>query len=326
MAAPARLSCRVCGSSRAVEKGTVEYLVGFPRQVFDCEACGCRFTSLAVDLHDQLHASPAISYYVAYRELAAKSRRFFDGKDAAGLKRVLGAQPKYAFVMDAIDKAPPSAAVMELGCSRGYLTSYFILQGRNILGVDVSPEAVKAAIEAFGDHFAVAGSAAAENAGPFDAIYHVGTIGCVPDPIGLTRRLIARLRRGGRLLFNAPNRNALQDPTQLWFDTAPPPEVVTLFPEGFFTRQFSDVAEVRETAEAVSDQESFAIAWRLWRGQRWVPPVPKSLSGPEGQAWGQPQSGMLERVVTKLAAVTGLQRLAARRPSEFGLFVEMVAR
>ena len=300
---------------------------GFPRQVFDCEECGCRSTSVAADLHDQLHASPAISYYVAYRELAEKSRRFFDAKDAAGLKSALSALPKYAFVLEAIDKEPQSAAIMELGCSRGYLTSYFILQGRNILGVDVSPEAVKAASDAFGDHFAVAGSAAAEHAGPFDAIYHVGTIGCVPDPIGLTRRLIARLRRGGRLLFNAPNRNALTDPAQLWFDSAPPPEVVTLFPEGFFIRQFSDVAEVRETAEAVSDQESLAIALRLWRGRRWVAPVPKSLSGPEGQAWSQPQSGgMLERVVTKLAAVTGLQRLAARRPSEFGLFVEMVAR
>jgi SAM-dependent methyltransferase len=317
----------VCGSPRTAERGTVEYLSGFPRQVFDCEACGCRFTSLGVDIHERLHAAPAISYYVTYRELAQKSRWFFDGGDVAGLKGALSALPKYAFVIAAIEKQPMSAVLMELGCSRGYLTSCFILEGRNIIGVDVSPEAVKAAKEAFGDHFAVAGSAAAESAGPFDVIYHVGTIGCVADPIGVTRRLLARLRPGGRLLFNAPNRNALHDPTQLWFDSAPPPEVVTLFPEGFFARHFSDAADVQETAQVVSDQESFSIALRLRRGRRWVPPEPKSLSGPEGQAWSQPhEGGLVERVITKFAALTGLQRLAARRSSEYGLFVEMVAR
>ena len=41
----------------------------------------------------------------------------------------------------------------------------------------------------------------------------------------------------------------------------------------------------------------------------------------------EPNGGrLIDRIVTKFAAVTGLQRLAASRPSEYGLFVELVAR
>ena len=43
---------------------------------------------------------------------------------------------------------------------------------------------------------------------PYDVIYHVGLIGCVADPIAFTRRLLAMLKPGGTLLFNAPNRDA----------------------------------------------------------------------------------------------------------------------
>ena len=40
---------------------------------------------------------------------------------------------------------------------------------------------------------------------PYDFIYHVGMIGCVSDPVKLTRELLALLKPGGILLFNAPN-------------------------------------------------------------------------------------------------------------------------
>ena len=99
--------------------------------------------------------------------------------------------------------------------------------GRPILGIDVSPEASTSARASFGDHFAVGLDAAQP---PYDVIYHVGLIGCVDDPIALTRRLLAMLKPGGLLLFNAPNRDALGLDGQLWLDSAPPPDLVTLFP------------------------------------------------------------------------------------------------
>jgi len=86
----------------------------------------------------------------------------------------------------------------------------------------------------------------------YDVIYHVGVIGCVADPIGLTTELLRMLRPGGKLLFNAPNRGGLHLNGQLWLDSAPPPDLVTLFPETFWKRRFSDVANVVERAEMLS--------------------------------------------------------------------------
>src|SRR5437660_518436 len=72
---------------------------------------------------------------------------------------------------------------------------------------------------------------------PYDVVYHVGTIGCVADPLGMTKRLLGLLKPGGRLLFNVPNRDGCYLRGQLWIDAAPPPDVVTLFPSGFWRRQ-----------------------------------------------------------------------------------------
>ena len=134
-----------------------------------------------------------------------------------------------------------SASILEVGCSRGYLAAYSILAGRRIRGVDVSAEAVQAARASFGDYFAVAGTPEATTAAPFDFIYHVGLIGCVADPLAMTRGLLSMLKPGGQLIFNAPNKDALRFPNQLWIDSAPPPDLVTLFPPGFWRAQLLGV-------------------------------------------------------------------------------------
>src|SRR5262249_8034028 len=153
---------------------------------------------------------------------------------------------KYQFIIDQIDREPTDARILEIGSSKGHLTSYFILTGRKITGVDISPKAVASASAAFGNHFVRAGVPSIEAEAPYDVIFHVGTIGCVADPIAMTRRWLDMLKPKGRLLFNAPNRDACSLRDQLWFDSAPPPDLVTLFRPGFWSDRFSDLALVGE--------------------------------------------------------------------------------
>jgi SAM-dependent methyltransferase len=318
------MTCRVCGAPGAGEAGRVEYLQGFDWPVWDCGACGCRFTAHDPDVHDWFHRAPSISYYQDYVTLLEQCRQLFAARDAAGLERLLRTSAKYRFIIEELANVPGTASVLEVGCARGHLTSYSILEGRRILGVDVSEEAIRSAREAFGDHFAVAGTPAASAAGPFDVIYHVGLIGCVADPIGLTRQLLGRLKPSGRLLFNAPNRDALQLDDQLWLDSAPPPDLVTLFPAGFWRQQFPDAA-VTETVDRMSADASLAIAARRWLGVRWHPPAPQP---PEvrGHHWTQPGAGwrgLTARAIAKAGRVSGLNTRVAAHPAEFGLFVRM---
>jgi SAM-dependent methyltransferase len=320
-------SCRVCGATSIRTVGAVEYIERLPCEIVDCNTCGCRWTRHDATVHATLHQTTAISYYADYRALFETCRRCFAAGDRDALDRALHATPKYQFVADRLRNVGDRARVLEWGCSRGYLTAASILGGRNVLGVDVSPEAVDAARAAFGDHFALADSPRVDAHAPYDAIYHVGLIGCVEDPIGLTRRLLTLLSPGGRLFFNAPNRNAVFQRGQLWFDSAPPPEAITLFPQGFWQRQFSGMATVTETIVPTLPPESTVKTLTRWCGPSWHPPVPHSILSGTAHRWRQPDPGPIWSTVTavaaKVSAMTGLR--LGTWPEEYGFYVEMVA-
>ena len=135
-------ACRVCGSPSVTAAGRVEYLEGVPHLIQDCAECGCRFTTHDPAVHDRLHTRPAISYYDDYRLLAERSRDWFRAGDAERLRAELLRSTKYRFILDQVSRQPQSARLLEVGCARGHLTSYFVLMGRPILGVDVSTEAI----------------------------------------------------------------------------------------------------------------------------------------------------------------------------------------
>lgn len=321
-------SCRVCGGATAILLGSVEYVSGYACDVGRCSDCGCQFTKHDDEIYDVMHKTGAFSYYSEYRAMAKLCRVSFDGNDIQQLREILSAIPKYRFIIDRIVNSPPDTRLLEIGSSRGYLTSYSILAGRSVLGVDVSREAVEESRALFGDHFAAPDDPRIAAGAPYDLIYHVGTIGCVADPVGLTNDLLALLRPGGALLFNAPNLDALYLDGQLWLDSAPPPDVVTLFPGGFFTRQFSAKADVIEEIEMAPAGESLLVALRRTFGVVWAKPLaqPIEAAGDFGLMWRQPTAPMrrlFERLVGKIGRMTGFETLVPPLPAEFGMFVTL---
>jgi SAM-dependent methyltransferase len=217
--------------------------------------------------------------------------------------------------------------MLEIGCSRGYLTSFFILAGHDVRGVDLSSEAIAAAKASFGERFFLAESGMMEADQPYDVIYHVGTIGCVEDPAGYTRRMLAMLKPGGLLLFNAPNVDACWYPGQLWLNHAPPPDVTVLYKMGFWKREFGELASVRETVELCDPGFACAVAVRKGLGLRWRKPKPTSLfataDDTEGLRFWPRAARKADRVFQRVTKSLGLATLAPSQPTEFGLFVRM---
>lgn len=324
-------ACRVCRSTSVRAVGEVEYYAGYSWSIYDCADCKCRFTRHDERVYDLLHATGAISYYSEYRALAAQARSLFNQHDSEGLASLLSRSSKYRFIINALAAESRDARILEVGCSRGYLTSLFILEGRNILGIDVSAEAVEGSVAAFGSHFALTDSRAAQAGAPYDVIYHVGMIGCVADPVALTKHLLGMLKPGGRLLFNAPNRESCTHRNQLWIDSAPPPDLVTLFPPGFWEARFGKVADVTEQIEMCSSEKSLEIGLRKMFCRGWIKPIPLPLAASNekpttrshtfGSAWR-----CFEKVVLKLGRFTRLSRVVPLHPFEFGLFVSMTKR
>lgn len=325
------MHCRICTASAVSEIGKVEYYSGFSWGVFDCLSCGCRFTRHDESIYNWLHSKPA-SIYGLYRGLADKCKDLFDQGDLAGLKRELCKTAKYKFVIDALERRPRNASMLEVGCGRGCLTSYFILAGCEIIGTDVSVEAILGARAAFGDHFFSADSTAIQDRAPYDAIYHVGTIGCVSDPLCLTRDLLKLLKPGGQLLFNAPNADSCWLRGQLWIDAAPPPDVVTLFRRGFWRKHFSTVADVAEDVEMCPPDQALEIGLRNVFGWRWQGPKPLALdASAEVYHRGRHENHngtnglwhLFERGGLKIGRAIHLSHLVPKRPAPFGLFVKM---
>jgi SAM-dependent methyltransferase len=320
--------CRICGSSDIINRGNVEFYFEYEWPIFDCNQCGCRFTLHDESTYDLLYSEKS-SCYNRYLGQADICKRLFELGDSEKLRAALSGASKYRFIIDELDQVPRAARILEIGSSRGHLTSYFILTGRDITGIDVSPNAIAAASVDFGNYFVLAGDSSIEGGAPYDVIFHVGTIGCVAAPIAMTQSLLSLLKTGGRLLFNAPNRDGLSLRNQLWFDSAPPPDVVTLFPPGFWRDHFCEIARVRERIESCSYEQSFVTALRRLAGRGWRQPIPMPLKQSE-QLPAPPASlgdmlwRQFERVARKVARTTGLGRLCPWHPSEYGLFVEMV--
>jgi len=141
------------------------------------------------------------------------------------------------------------------------------------------------------------------------------------------------LKPGGQLLFNAPNADSCWLKGQLWIDTAPPPDVVTLFRPGFWRRHFSSVADVAEEVEMCQPEEAFGIGLRKLLGRGWTVPIPLALDAsakdyqkgrPEVFEWNDKSWSILERGIRKLSRMSGLLRSVQNQPGPFGLFVKMI--
>jgi len=234
-------NCRICGSCSVQFVSNIRPHLNYSVAVFDCNKCGCRFVEHDPSAHEKLHST--VSSYAFHNMIAEHASHYFENGQIQRLRQYLRQVPKYRFVIDTLDAHNELSKVAEIGCSLGYLASYFIASDREMYGFDISETAVCEASRRFGEHFYMANTETLKANGPYDAIYHVGTIGCVESPLEMTDFLLSVLKPGGLLIFNAPNRRYLDQTGELWVDTLPP-DLVTIFPKIFWEQYLSKVADV----------------------------------------------------------------------------------
>jgi len=236
------MNCTACGSLNTRSLGVYRPYTDYSVEVSECNECGARFVPRDSQAHELLHSRP--SSYSSHSAIAERARTLVADQNTEGLRGFLGKRNANLLVMNEVDELVAGARILEIGCSKGYLTAYSIAKKLDILGVDVSPTAVADARGSFGDFFCVAEDSRIEAGAPYDLIYHVGTIGCVDDPAAMTRSLLGMLKTGGKLVFNAPNVNACHATGRMWL-TTPPPDLVTLFKPEYWASNFQDLATTK---------------------------------------------------------------------------------
>jgi len=317
--------CRICSSSEVIRVGSYRPYLDLEFVVFDCAECGCRFTRGDESVYEKMHWSKH-SPYCSHIYAADKAWEYFE-KGPIHLRKYLLKTTKNRFVIGAIESEINIRSILEVGCSRGYLTSYFILRDYNVLGIDLSESAIRSAVRAFGDHFAVAGRENLSSMAPFDAIYHVGTIGCVESPIDLTYELLSLLRSGGVLFFNAPDRRACVEMGEIWLAGTAPPDSVTLFSREFWPKHFGHLADVSVTCEPFDGYGNAIKVFRRLLGRPYLKAARVNfLENDEALGTGSIKHwvpGPLRDMVKSGIAAIGSSRVFPRYSAEFGIYVTM---
>lgn len=320
------MQCRLCGGE-AAHLGILRPYLDYTTAVYACSRCNARMARHDPSIHSRLHAG-ARSSYAWQKDFAHSAADYFARGDLKGLGELLDTAPKNRLVMGALRELPARSNVLEVGCSRGYLTAYAVLCGHNVLGVDVSQDAIDGARALFGDHFVLIGDPRIAANAPYGLIYHVGTIGCVEDPVSMLRSQLELLRSGGTLVFNAPDVQAAMQRSRLWSVSTTPPDLVTLFDRNWFAQEFSPLAEV----EVSVANEDPVVSMRRALGRERVAPEnsPHFRLLEDASATGAPVSpqktsaarALARRLVGTLDAV----RLVPRYAHEFGILVRLTKR
>src|SRR5262245_8869183 len=115
--------CRICGSEVLSQRGELEFYAGWRTPIYDCDDCGCLFAQHDAGSYDILYAEKG-SCYRRYSLIAESCARHFNKGDIRGLEEALGGESsRYRFVIDQLRSLPKQSRILEIGCSRGHLTS-----------------------------------------------------------------------------------------------------------------------------------------------------------------------------------------------------------
>ncbi len=290
--------------------------------VFDCDECRCRYVWRDTGIYETFHSQSA-SPYAAHQEMGDIIEQYYRDKNLRAMEDFLSRWHKNRFVMDAIRGSGGSKRLLELGCSLGYLTAFHLLSGHDIIGVDLSATAVAEATRRFGPHFALVQDDCFDHLGSFDAIYHVGTIGCVDDPIQFTKALLKVLKPGGHLFFNAPNGRPCRQERTVWNCGTPPPDLITLFCDKFWHQYFDSLAKVQVTYEPYDHEANLLYYWNRLRRRPYLEAGPPESIHQVKARSSSPWGNALKRALSPLRPVLGYIDILPRHPLESGSFITM---
>lgn len=217
--------CRLCGGGLVkLFEGHPGYQAPAKYDIFHCEMCETSMVSpmaAAPELYDFIYSHVGlIPGYQRYREHA---EIVLTKKDPliylADLEDAYWAVWKH---LEGYEKGR-RPRILEVGCGLGYLTYSIAKRGHDVLGIDISREAIEQATKRYGAHYRHGDleSLGKMESRKFDLVIMTEVIEHVPDIPDLLKAIDALLVEGGEILITTPNKSVYPE-TVVW-DTDPPP-------------------------------------------------------------------------------------------------------
>ncbi len=211
--------CVACGSDKIEDEGKIEgYIQGKYYEVCSCLECKTKWSmphSVDSIVYDYIYKnSEDTPGYMRYSQYAR------DVVEYRNPLRFLASQEHVYY--SAVSSLPKKGKILEVGCGLGYFTYALAKAGYDVLGIDVSDEAIKEAKERYGDYFLNEDFFTLDSSkGKYDAILMIELIEHVDNPQRYLEHAKSLLAEGGRVIVTTPNRSWYGD-NVLWSSDLPP--------------------------------------------------------------------------------------------------------
>ncbi len=220
------MQCPICKSaSTRVLRNIQGYQQGNYFDICECDICCVSWSApLLADekIYDAIYKDvtrvPGYHRYYVLAEAIEKS------SDPLGL--IARTEDCYHAVAQALateKKLHPDMRVAEVGCGQGYLTYSLAKSGLDIVGIDISENAIGRARSRFGEHYfrGTLQEWVQHNQGQRPThVICTELIEHIQDPVGFLRGILDSLAPGGKLIVTTPHKHA--GTHQVWDTDLPP--------------------------------------------------------------------------------------------------------
>lgn len=198
--------CELCGGELTSAGSVPGYQEPNVYEIFDCRRCMTMVASpkkIDPNVYNAIYAVPGGA--PGYDRYFQYARRILHERDPL---RYLTTHVDAAWGVGQALSRYGAKTVLEAGCGLGYFTYALRRGGYDILGLDISREAVEKARQAYGDLYvaeSVESYASSANK-KFDAIVMVEVIEHLEDPLTTLESAARLLSPGGAIVLTTPNR------------------------------------------------------------------------------------------------------------------------
>ncbi len=229
------IRCIICDHDVTMKLEDIPgYQEGETFAIYHCSSCDTSFAwphKINEKIYDNIYSQASI--IAGYSRYAVYANEIISQKDP--LNYLANKEAVYFSIKKILENDDrKEAQILEVGSGLGYLTYAIRQKGFNILGLDISSDAVEQAIKKFGDYYICEDIYlyGKNNEGRFDTIILTEVIEHIADPSGFCDVLLSLLKNNGRLIITTPNKSSFSS-GEIW-ETELPPVHLTWFSETSF--------------------------------------------------------------------------------------------
>jgi len=232
---PEEINCIICNHPAKIKfENLAGYQEGETFTIYHCSSCNTSFAWPHViheDIYDHIYSQadivPGYSRYTLYANEITSQKNPLD--------YLANKEAVYFSIKEILEKGVgKEAQILEVGAGLGYLTYAIRKQGFNIVGLDISSDAVEQAKIKFGDYY-ICGDIyqfGKNNEERFDLIILTEVIEHISDPAGFCDALLKLIKDDGQLIITTPNKSSFSS-EEIWETELPPVHLTWLSETSF---------------------------------------------------------------------------------------------